>query len=134
MKKRLVLIGLILILLAGCGGTNDQVTITAEPDAYTPTMSSVQGITLTPEFKGESSDNEVVYSWKTSAGEFIGGDREIQNQGEGVIWSAIENDEVAEITKDVEINLEVIDDETDNVLASSKVTITLKDEFYKIKE
>ena len=134
MKKRLVLIGLILILLAGCGGTNDQVTITAEPDAYTPTMSSVQGITLTPEFKGESSDNEVVYSWKTIAGEFIGGDREIQNQGEGVIWSAIENDEVAEITKDVEINLEVIDDETDNVLASSKVTITLKDEFYKIKE
>ena len=134
MKKLFPIIGLILILLAGCGGTKAQVTITAEPDAYTPTMSSVQGITLTPEFKGESSDNEVVYSWKTSAGEFIGGDREIQNQGEGVIWSAIENDEVAEITKDVEINLEVIDDETDNVLASSKVTITLKDGFYKIKE
>jgi len=97
-------------------------------------MSSVQGITLTPEFKGESSDNEVVYSWKTSAGEFIGGDREIQNQGEGVIWSAIENDKVAEISDDVEISLDVIDDETDKVLASSNVTITLKDGFYKIKE
>jgi len=35
MKKLFPIIGLILILLAGCGGTKNQVTIMAEPDAYT---------------------------------------------------------------------------------------------------
>jgi len=51
MKRLILVMGFIFMLLAGCGNTGDKVTITTDPNAYTPAMSSVQGITMTPAFE-----------------------------------------------------------------------------------
>lgn len=116
-------------------GAGDAVTITADPNSYTPLMSSVQGITLTPELASKTNYKNLVYHWKTTAGEFIGFGQEANNQGEAVIWSAVEKDKVAEIMNDFDITLEVTESESGKVLASAKITITADGKgFYRIKE
>jgi len=134
MKKRFLIMVFILILLAGCGNTSDKVTITTDPNTYTPAMSSVQGITMTPDFETKKSYENLVYHWETNEGEFIGIGKEAENQGESVVWSAIENDKVAEITEFIVIKLEVIDGENEKVLATANLTITPNNGFYKVKE
>ena len=134
MKRLLFVMILILILTTGCS-SKDTVTITADPNSYTPSMSSVQGITLTPDFETKTSYSSLTYHWETGEGEFIGLGKEVNNQGEAVIWSAVENDKVAEIKNDFDIKLEVIEDESQSVLASAKITITTNGKgFYTIKE
>lgn len=62
--RRLFAVGLlILVLTTGCGA-KDTVTITADPDSYTPLMSSVQGITLTPDFVTKTDYKNLVYIGK----------------------------------------------------------------------
>lgn len=52
-----------------------------------------------------------------------------------MIWSAIDNDKIAEIKDSFDITLEVIDGESEKVLATAKVTVTTDDTgFYSIKE
>ena len=133
--KRLFAAGLlILVLITGCGA-KDTVTITADPDSYTPLMSSVQGITLTPDFVTKTNYKNLVYHWETGEGEFVGQGKEVNNQGEAVIWSAIDNDKIAEIKNSFDITLEVTDGESEKVLATAKITITTDDTgFYSVKE
>ena len=129
-----VVLLLIVILTAGCGA-KDTVTINADPKTYTPFMSSVQGITLTPDFITKTKDKILVYHWKTDEGELIGFGKEGENQGEAVVWSAIENDKVAEIKDDFDIKLTVTERDSKKVLATATITITRADNgFYKIKE
>ena len=134
MKKRFLIVGFILMLLAGCGNTSDIVTITTDRNAYTPAMSSAQGITMTPDFETKKNYKNLIYHWETNEGEFIGLGKEAENQGESVIWSAIENDKVADIKESIIINLEVIDGENEKVLATANLTITPNNGFYNIKE
>lgn len=125
---------LILILITGCS-TNDTVTITADRNSYTPLMSSAQGITFTPNFETKTNYKNLTYHWETSEGEFIGMGKEVNNHGEAVVWSAVENDSIAEIKNDFDIKLEVIESESQSVLASTKITITTNEKgFYSIKE
>lgn len=134
MKRLLSTVILILVLITGCS-TSDTVTITADRNSYTPLMSSAQGITLTPNFETKMNYKNLVYHWETSEGEFIGIGKEANNQGEDVVWSAVENDKIAEIKNDFDIKLEVIDSDSENVLAATKITITTIDNgFYSIKE
>ena len=123
-----------MMVLACCGNTSDKVTITADPNAYTPAMSSVQGITLTPDFETKKSYENLVYHWETNEGEFIGIGKEAENQGESVIWSAIENDKVADIEESIDIKLEVIDLENKKVLATANLTITPNNGFYEVNK
>ncbi|MDD4565075.1 MAG: hypothetical protein PHE79_06310 [Eubacteriales bacterium] len=134
MKKLFLITGLIMILLAGCTDKNDLVTITADPDFYTPSMSSVRGITMTPNFETNNSYEDIVYHWKTARGEFIGAGKETKNQGEAVIWSAVENDELADINEPFDINLAVIDNNSAEILAYTALTITPDNGFYKVEE
>ena len=134
MKKRFLIMGFILMLLAGCGNTSDKVTITTDPNAYTPAMSSVHGITMTPDFETKKSYENLVYHWETNEGEFIGFGKEAENQGESVIWSAIENDKVVDIKESIVIKLEVFDGETEKLLATANLTITSNKGFYEVKK
>jgi len=134
MKRLLLIMGVILMLLAGCGNNSDQVSITTDPNAYTPAMSSVQGITMTPDFETKKSYENLVYHWETNEGEFIGFGKEAENQGESVIWSAIENDKVADITESVDIKLEIIDRENKKVLATANLTISSDNGFYGVNK
>lgn len=147
MKKLFLLLVFILILLAGCNKTNDTttktndtvattndtVTITTDINSYTPAMSSVQGITMSPDFKSEKNYAKLEYHWITNYGEFIGAGKEVRNQGESVIWSAIEKDKVVDIKDSFDIKLEVIDSESQKILANTKLTIVPNNGFYEIK-
>jgi hypothetical protein len=134
MKRLIIIFGFFLMLLVGCNKSNDIVTITTNINTYTPSMSSVQGITMTPKFKTEKSFENLVYHWETNEGEFIGLEKEVKNQGESVVWSAIENDKVIDIKKSIDIKLEVIGSESKRVLATTKLTITPDNGFYKVKK
>ena len=134
MKKFFLILGFILMLLVGCNKTIDTVTINNDISTYTPAMSSVQGITMTPNFKSEKSFPKLIFHWTTIEGEFIGEGNEVKNQGESVIWSAIENNKVTEIKIPFDIRLEVINSESQKVLANTKLTIIPNNGFYEIKK
>lgn len=136
LRPILLLTVLVFILLSAAGcGAKDTVTITAEPDSYSPLMSSVRGITLTPDFETEKNYEELIYHWEAGKGGFIGQGKEVKNQGDAVVWGAVEGDQVAEITEDFDIKLEVIDGESEKILAAATITITTPDPgFYSIKE
>lgn len=126
--------GLIIILSVGCNKSIDAVTITTDRNSYTPAMSSTQGITMTPNFKTQRKYANLIYHWTTSKGEFIELGKDVKNQGEAVMWSAIENNTVAEIKNSFDIKLEVIDGETQRILASTKLTIIPNNGFYEVKK
>jgi hypothetical protein len=134
MKKHLLIISLIIILLTGCGGKGDYVTITTEPDSYSPTMSSVRGITMTPEFTSEKTYDNIIFHWKTSVGEFVGVGKEAINQGESVTWSVVENDESLNIDEPIIINLAVIESDSENILTYKALKIIQENGFYRVEE
>ncbi|MGE5628142.1 MAG: hypothetical protein ACM3X7_08490 [Solirubrobacterales bacterium] len=134
MKKLFLIIGFALILLAGCNSNSDRVTITTDRNSYTPSMSSAQGIKMTPDFETKKSCKNLIYHWKTGEGEFIGMGKEVENQGQAVIWSAVGNGKVVDIKKSFDIKLEIMDGESKKILATTKVTITPNNGFYEIKE
>jgi hypothetical protein len=134
MKKLLLIIGFVLILFVGCNKNSDKVTITTDRNSYTPSMSSARGITMTPNFETKKSYENLIYHWQTNEGEFIGIGKEVKNQGESVVWSAVENDRVAGIKKSFDITLEVIGSESKRILATTKLTINPNNGFYEVKK
>lgn len=122
---------IILLLLTGCG-QGDVVTITAEPDSYSPSMSSVRGITMTPNFITDNSYENIVYHWKTSVGEFIGVGKEAINQGEPVTWSAVEDGKEVGIDEPITINLAVIDSDNEVILTFNSLTIIPENGYFKV--
>ncbi|GKU24195.1 hypothetical protein [Clostridium folliculivorans] len=132
MKRLFLIVGVVLILLVGCNNTSDKVTITTDPNSYTPSMSSVQGIKMTPNFETKKSYENLNYHWETTEGEFIDKGKEVENQGESVVWSAVENDKVIDIKNSFDIKLEVIGSESKKVLATTKVTIKSNNGLYEV--
>ena len=124
--------GVFLIMLVGCNKTYDSLTITTDRDSYIPTMSSAQGIKMEPQFETKKSNQNLVYHWETSEGEFIGLGKEVRNAGMPVVWSSIENDKVIDIKKSFDITLEVIDSVSKKSLAITKLTITPDNGFYRV--
>jgi hypothetical protein len=133
-KRLFLIIGFVLILLVGCNNAGDKFTITTDRNSYTPSMSSAQGIKMTPNFKTKKSFEDLIYHWETTEGEFIDIGKEVKNQGGSVVWSAVENDKVADINKSFDIKLEVIDSESKKTVAATKLTIMTDNGFYKIKK
>lgn len=125
-----------IILIAACKKNNDTVTITSDRSTYIVTMSSARGFKLTPNFKSEKKYAKLEFHWITDKGEFINDfaklGKSVKNQGETVMWSAYENDKAAAGTFD--IKLEVIDSESKNILANTKITISSDNGLYKIKK
>jgi hypothetical protein len=141
MKKLFRILGFILIMLmlfSACGKTNDTVIIKTDRNLYTPAMSSARGIKMTPDFKSKKKYTKLEYHWITGEGEFLGDfadfGKEVKNQGQTVLWSAIGDDRVIEIKNPFDVELEVIDTESQKVLASTKLTIHPNNGFYKIKK
>lgn len=138
--KRLFLIIVVtlmaIILFIACKKNNDTVTITTDRDVYIVTMSSARGFKLTPDFKSKKKYNKLEYHWITAEGEFINDftklGKDVKNQGETVLWGSYENDKVAVGTFD--IKLEVIDSESQKILANTKLTIISDNGLYKIKK
>ena len=136
MKKLFLILiaGFIIILLAGCNKSENTVTITTDRNLYTPAMSSARGITMTPNFTTQNKYTNLTYHWTTSKGEFIGLGKDVKNQGEAVIWSAIENDTVMDIKNSFDIKLEVIEDGNQKILASTELTVTPNNGFYEVNK
>ena len=119
--------------------TNAIVTITTGRNSYSPMMSyGSGGIKMTPNFKSKKKYTKLEYHWITDEGEFISDfthlGKEVKNQGETVLWSAIENDEVVDIKSPFDIRLEVIDSEGREILVNTKVTINPNKDFYEMKK
>ena len=119
--------------------TNGTVTITTDKNSYTPMMSyGSGGIKMTPIFNSKKVYTKLEYHWITDEGEFrsdfshLG--KEVKNQGETVLWSAIENDKVVDIKSSFDIRLEVIDSASKEILANTKLTISPNKGFYEINE
>ncbi|GAA0180877.1 hypothetical protein SH2C18_34960 [Clostridium sediminicola] len=141
MKKLFFILGFTLILLmlfVGCKKTNNTVSIITDRNTYTPVMSSARGIKMTPDFKSKKKYTKLEYHWITDYGEFISDfahlGKEVKNQGETVLWSAIENDKVVDIKSPFNIQLEIIDSEKQEILANTKLTINPNKGFYEIKK
>lgn len=142
MKRSFLIFGVILmliIMLAACGTTINTVTITTDVNSYSPMMSSGSGgIKMTPVFNSENAYAKLEYHWITDEGEFISSfshlGKEVINQGETVLWSAVENDKVIDIKSSFEIRLEVIDGVSKEILATTKQTIKPNEIFYEVEK
>jgi hypothetical protein len=141
MKKLLRILGVIFILLmlfVGCDKTNDTVTISTDRNSYTPAMSSARGIKMTPNFNSKKKYTKLEYHWVADEGEFLSDfvdlGKEVKNQGDTVLWSAIGNDKVVEIKSPFNVRLEVIDSESQKILANTRLTINPNNGFYEIKK
>lgn len=138
MKKLFFILGLILILFAGCSKANDTVRIITDRDAYTPAMSSAQGIKMTPDFKSYKNYKALEYHWITEQGTFVKEPyvyiNEIRNQGASVLWGAIANDKVINIDSAFKVKLEVINIDNNKILAKTELIIVPDKGFYKVKK
>jgi len=118
--------------------TKDTVTITTDRNTYSSAMSSARGIKMSPNFSSMKKHIELEYRWTTDRGEFISDfvclGKTVNNKGETVLWSAIEEDRVADIKSPFEIRLEVIDSKSQEILADTELTIYPNKGFYEIKK
>jgi hypothetical protein len=135
MRKLFFIMGFIFVLLAGCNNTGDKFSITTDVNSYAPFMSSVQGITMRPNFDTEKTYGKLIYHWETTVGEFMGIGKEVKNQGEAVVWRPIEDNKLTDTKNSFDIKLEVIDSSSNKVLAAKKLTIVPTNKgFFEIKE
>lgn len=139
MKKLLFVLGLVLLftmVFVACDKEEDTVSISTDIQKYTPAMSSKRGITMTPNFKSNKKYNKLEYHWVAERGSFILLDSlesEVENEGEDVLWSAIEDEKVTDIKESFDIQLEVIDSEDNVILTKTKITINIDGFFYVVE-
>lgn len=117
----------------------DKLFITTDRNVYTPFVSSVRGIKMSPEFKPVKKYGELQYHWTADQGSFIGDassffGNEVKNEGESVLWSAASNDKVVDIKDPFYIKLEIINTEDKKVVASSKLLIKPDKGLYKVQK
>ena len=133
MKKLSLILVVMMLLLIGCKAT-DKVKISTNIKSYIPTMSSAQGITMTPDFKAKKSYDNIIYHWEASAGEFMNEGKEADMQSGYVVWSPLDDGNLVEIENNIEIKLEVLDNDSKKILASTNLTIKPTDGFYVVEE
>ena len=145
MKRLFFIIGLtlmMLILLVGCTkpsvtksnstSPSDTVSIITNVDKYSPIMSSIQGITMKPDFKSNKTYTKLEYRWVTEEGKFLNLGKGVSNEGSSVLWTPVGNNTVISIKDDFNIRLEVIDSKRKQVLANTKLTMHQNDVFYEV--
>ncbi len=138
MKKRILIVSLLLIigLIGGCKQSSDslRVSIAVDRETYTTLLSSVQGITLSPELSTELIDKEVVYEWIASDGNFIKTmSRQITNNGDPLLWNPINSDSTSAVGTTT-IKLNVRDKKTNDILARATLRIEFDYHMYRVKK
>lgn len=131
MKKSVFILPAVcaLLLFTGC----NSLSITTDKKTCYPLLSSAQGITMTPHFRPDKKNEIVTYHWTAEAGEFNSSGNEVSNQGTAVIWYPISDDQLIETDKPFDIRLEVLDTDSQALLASAKLTITPGNGMYTVK-
>jgi hypothetical protein len=141
MKKVVCIIITLLVILAVLVGwklNNSTVSITTDRNSYSPAMSSTRGINLKPNLKSKKVYKNLEYHWTTEEGSFLIGSnndvKEVRNQGQPVLWSAIQSDTVVNIKSSFKVHLEVIDADNKKVIAKNNLVIVPNNSFYEIKK
>lgn len=129
---------LFVTVLMGCKKPAYEFSINTDKNFYSPAMSSIRGITLSPSLKTEDKNSNLIYHWSTTSGGFLNTEgntttKEIKNKGEGVLWTAItDGGEKAE--KSINITLKLEDKGNGKVLAENRVVLEEKEGSYWVKE
>lgn len=114
-------------------GSKGSVEIIVDRKAYSPIMSSIRGITLTPKLTTKELYEDVTYHWHTEYGSFIKeGKSDVTNEGYSVLWSTIDGDKVVNATHTFDITLEVVGVESKAIIATDKITIVPNDGLYEV--
>lgn len=115
---------------------NNEIKILTDIKKYTPVMSSVQGIGMTPEFRTNLEESKVQYHWTTNNGDFLVLDnkrvKEVVNSGDKVLWIP-ELQENAGKTANIIITLKAEDTMTGKIMAETSLTIEQDGVYYIIK-
>lgn len=129
---------LLMIVMMGCKNDTYEVSISADRNFYSPSMSSIHGIVLNPNLRTDNRSSNLVYNWSTTSGGFLNPEnnaysKEIKNQGKGILWTAI-TDEGEKADKSITITLKVEDKSSGKVLAENTLVIEEKEGAYWVKK
>jgi len=99
-------------------------------------LSSARGVKMTPNFQSNKTYPNLEYHWSTEEGEFssefASHGKNIINQGESVLWSAVEDGKIEDIKKTFTVSLSVIDVHSQKMLCNTMLTITPNKGVYKV--
>ncbi|WP_238905343.1 hypothetical protein [Clostridium sp. YIM B02506] len=132
----LLIVLIIPLILTSCSSKEPKLSIKTDIKTYMLELSSVQGITMTPELEIKEQTKDIEYTWSTTEGGFINtikneSKKEITNTGEAVLWSPT-LDTKKEKSSLIEVTLKA--KKNDKVIAESKITIEETKGVYKVIE
>jgi hypothetical protein len=132
----LLIVLIIPLILTSCSSKEPKLSIKTDIKTYMLELSSVQGITMTPELEAKEQIKDIEYTWSTTEGGFINtikneSQKEITNTGEAVLWSPT-LDTKKEKSSLIEVTLKA--KKNDKVIAESKITIEETTGVYKVIE
>lgn len=132
----LLIVLIIPLILTSCSSKEPKLSIKTDIKTYMLELSSVQGITMTPELEAKEQIKDIEYTWSTTEGGFINtikneSKKEITNTGEPVLWSPT-LDTQKEKSSLIEVTLKA--KKNDKVIAESKITIEETKGVYKVIE
>lgn len=132
----LLIVLIIPLILTSCSSKEPKLSIKTDIKTYMLELSSVQGITMTPEIEIKEQTKDIEYTWNTTEGGFINtikneSQKEVTNTGEAVLWSPT-LDTKKEKSSLIEVTLKA--KKNDKVIAESKITIEETKGVYKVIE
>ena len=132
----LIFLILVPLILTSCKSEEPKLSIRTDIKTYMLELSSVQGITMTPQLEAKEQIKDIEYTWSTTEGGFINtikneSQKEITNTGEPVLWSPT-LDTQKEKSSLIEVTLKA--KKNDKVIAESKITIEETNGVYKVIE
>ena len=147
-KLTFLLISLLMFLFVACESQDSinksnslSVSIITDIDTYSLCMSSVRGITLTPQLEGVT-DKEIQYHWSINSDteSFYlpsGTQKEVINSGESVLFVPIADigySEPDKLSNTIKINLRIEEKQSSNILAETELIIEDYSGTYKVKK
>ena len=115
--------------------TSNEIKIITDIKKYSPLMSSVMGIGMTPEFKANPKESIVQYRWTTTNGDFLilGNKRakEVRNSGEKLLWIP-EFQDTSGKSDNIIITLRAEETTIRKILAETNLTIDKDGVFYYV--
>lgn len=132
----LLIFSILVPFLTSCSSEEPKLSIRTDIKTYMLELSSVQGITMTPQLEAKEQTKDIEYTWSTTEGGFINtikneSQKEITNTGEPVLWSPT-LDTKKEKSSLIEVTLKA--KKNDKVIAESKITIEETTGVYKVIE
>lgn len=147
-KISFLLISLLIFLTVACESQGSitkakplSISITTNVDTYGLYMSSVRGITLTPQLEG-TTDKDIQYHWSIDSDTEMfdspeGPKKEVINSGESVLFipvAEIDYNEPDTLSNTIKISLEIEEKDSNNVLAETELIIEDYSGNYKVKK